>query len=76
MIVMGSALTPPMNAGHTVTVQKPVANIRQINTTESPIMATANKGDRLRVFGEDNGWYNVRTPDGKTGWIYASLVGE
>jgi len=77
LIVMGSTLAPPMNAGtHSVVVQKPVANIRQINSANSPIMATANEGDKLRVFGENNGWYNVRTADGTTGWIYASLVSE
>ncbi len=75
LIVSVSALAPPMNAGtHSVVVQKPVANIRQINSTDSPVTATAKEGDRLRVFGEDNGWYNVRTADGKTGWIYGSLV--
>jgi len=74
LIVMGSALLPSVDAGQTVVVQKPVANIRQINTTDSDIMATARQGDKLRVFGEDNGWYNVRTADGKTGWIFGTLV--
>ena len=76
LIVMGSTLTPSVEPGQTVTVQKPVANIRQINTTDSPIMATANKGDKLQVFGQDGTWYNVRTADGTTGWIYASLVSD
>ena len=57
-----------------VEVIRPTANIRESATTESRIVSTARQGDKLTVVERQGTWYQVKTKDGKTGWVYAALV--
>lgn len=57
-----------------VTVQNPIANIRQAPNTGSSIVATAQKGDKLTRLEINGSWIKVRTEDGVTGWIHSNLV--
>ena len=59
---------------NSVEVQRPVANIRESATTDSRVLTTASQGDELEVIGRQGAWYNVKTEDGQTGWVYSSLV--
>lgn len=59
-----------------VTVENPLANIRQAPNTESAIVATAQKGDKLTRLEKDGAWIKVKTDDGKTGWIHSNLVSK
>jgi len=61
---------------NSVEVQRPVANIRESATTDSRILTTASQGDKLEVIGRQGAWYNIKTTDGQTGWVYSSLVKE
>ncbi|MHB1419749.1 MAG: SH3 domain-containing protein [Bacillota bacterium] len=50
-------------------------NVRNLpGTSGSEIIAQVNQGDVLTVITLDNGWYNVRLEDGRTGWVSASFV--
>jgi len=59
---------------NSVEVQRPVANIRESATTDSRVLTTASQGDKLEVIDRQGAWYNVKTEDGQTGWVYSSLV--
>ena len=61
-------------SSNSVEVQRPVANIRESATTDSRVLTTASQGDKLEVIGRQGAWYNVKTEDGQTGWVYSSLV--
>ena len=50
------------------------SNIRTGNSTEDPIVFTAEKGVLLQVQQEKNGWLRVKHSDGDEGWISAKIV--
>jgi hypothetical protein len=57
-----------------VTVESRIVNIRSAASTDSRVVTQVNQGDRLRVIERGDTWYKVKTPDGKTGWVFANLV--
>lgn len=61
-------------SSNSVVVQRPAANIRESATTDSRVLTTAIQGDKLEVIGRQGAWYNIKTEDGQTGWVYSSLV--
>lgn len=62
-----SAVTIPM----VVILDTPTGylNVRSENSTSADLITTLNPGDILELISEETGWYEVRLPDGKTGWI-------
>ena len=58
----------------TVEVQSSAVNIREAGTTSSSIIATAQRGEKLKVTDKSGSWYQVETESGTTGWVHASLV--
>jgi len=58
----------------TVQVQSSTVNIRQAATTNSRVITTVKRGDKLTVTDKTNSWYKIKTKSGKTGWVHASLV--
>lgn len=46
-------------------------NVRSENSTGSDLIATVNPGETLDLISEEEGWYEVRLPSRKTGWISA-----
>ena len=50
------------------------ANIRRSNTTNSPIVTTAKRGEKLVILQEKGDWYQVQTESGVMGWIYKFLT--
>lgn len=44
-------------------------NMREGNSIDESIVNTLNKDDELYVYGEEDGWYNVREITGYAGWI-------
>ncbi len=57
-----------------VEVQSSAVNIREAGTTSSSIIATAQRGEKLKVIDKSGSWYKVETESGTTGWVHASLV--
>ena len=49
----------PIRTG-TVTVQWGRLNIRALPTTQSAVLAQAENGDQLTIYGQNNGWYSVK----------------
>jgi hypothetical protein len=50
------------------------ANIRRSNTTNSPIVTTAKRGEKLVILRKKGDWYQVQTESGVMGWIYKFLT--
>lgn len=78
-IVLSTAVGRPTSSGprglaSKVRVQRPVVNIRASATTDSRVVTTARKGDRLSVLDRQGSWYKIQTAEGQTGWVYAELV--
>lgn len=48
--------------------------VRQEASIASAEIGRVNPGDSLPMLAEQNGWYNVQLPDGKTGWISVSFA--
>ncbi len=53
-------------------------NLRQGPGTSYPLLGTATKGnpdsEPMTVLAESGGWYQVRLPDARTGWVAGWLV--
>ncbi len=79
IIIMSGAIAAPLSGWSVfstdrVEVIRPVANIRASATTDARIVSTASRGDKLTVIEKQGAWYQVKTKDGQTGWVYAPLV--
>ena len=57
-----------------IEVQASAAMIREAPTTNSEVVATAYRGEDLKVLDKNESWYKVQTESGKTGWIHSSVV--
>jgi N-acetylmuramoyl-L-alanine amidase len=55
-------------------------NLRQGPGTSYPLVGTATRGNSdsepMTVLAESSGWYQVRLPDARTGWVAGWLVEE
>jgi uncharacterized protein YgiM (DUF1202 family) len=55
-------------------------NLRQGPGTSYPLVGTATRGkpdsEPMTVLAESGGWYQVRLPDSRTGWVAGRLVEE
>jgi len=52
------------------------ANVREGPGTDRPILFTVNRGTRLTGHAYTADWVRVSDAGGRTGWIYANLVGR
>jgi curli biogenesis system outer membrane secretion channel CsgG len=50
------------------------ANIRKASSTNSPVVTTAKRGEKLVILREKGDWYQVQTESGVMGWIYKYLT--
>ncbi|MBK8034886.1 MAG: SH3 domain-containing protein [Chloroflexi bacterium] len=60
-----------------VTISTPTGNVRQGDGTNYNIIVTLTQGTVLDIVGistTGSGWYNVRLPNGSTGWVAPSIV--
>jgi len=75
-----SPMAPPSptatSEGSLAIVQSATLNVRTGPSTGHAVVATAKQGDRLPVTGRntDGSWLEVTLPDGRSGWIAASLA--
>lgn len=59
------------------TVSGSAANVRSGDSTEFPIIATLRQGQVVQLIGVSNrgtGWFQVRLPDGRIGWMAPSVI--
>ena len=78
-LVVSSAVFRPMplwpaSLAATVEVRVPAANLREDASTQSSVVDKVARGERLRVVDRNGSWFEVKTEDGTSGWIYSSLV--
>jgi uncharacterized protein YgiM (DUF1202 family) len=55
-------------------VVKEKADIKYGPSIQYEKVETAEKGTRLTLLNQKDDWYEVRAPDGKTGWIYKDFI--
>jgi len=58
----------------TVRTQGGSLNVRSGPGTNFPVIASLPNGSQLTVTGEQNGFYQVRLADGRTGWVSRDFV--
>ena len=58
----------------TLTVKTDGLNLRSEGNTSSAILGTLALNTQLTVLDQQGEWYQVKTPDGKTGWVAGWLV--
>jgi hypothetical protein len=51
-----------------------IVNLRAEPTTKSNVVAKASQGDTVAALSFSEGWHEVRTTEGNTGWVWKSLV--
>ena len=71
LLLTTSALADSLRFG---TVNGGSVNLRAGMSTKTEKLGTYKKGTWLRITGESNGWYKVKTPDGKTGYMSKDYV--
>ncbi len=69
-----SAQPAPAKTGKTVTVNNAYLNVRSGPGLRYAKVARVNKGAKLAVLKESDGWYKVALGDGRTGWLAGWLV--
>lgn len=74
-----AATTPKTTSGFTsvdrmMYVAEDVVNVRKAPTTDSDVVTTASKGERLRVTAVGASWSNVTLNSGQSGYILSSLL--
>ncbi|MBM7589974.1 SH3 domain-containing protein [Brevibacillus fulvus] len=69
-----SSSTPAAPAVRTATVAADNVNLRTGANTGSAIIATLPIGTALTVLDQQGDWYQVKTGDGKTGWMAGWLL--
>ena len=65
---------PEPPAGSLLWVIKPSINIRQENSAGSEKIGELADGDSAFVQHNQDGWYKIRTTDGKAGWVRSDLL--
>jgi uncharacterized protein YgiM (DUF1202 family) len=60
----------------TLYVSASALNVRAERSTESAVLAQLRKDAEVPILAEDDGWYQVRLPDGREGWVAARFVSE
>jgi cell wall-associated NlpC family hydrolase len=61
-----------LNVTGVVTASK--LNLRTGPSTSYSIMHVLWQGNRVKVVGQSNGWYEVRLSDGRTGWVSGAYL--
>ncbi len=63
-------------SGAVILINVPEANVRQGDSTAFEVIVILRRGVLVDVFGQsqrENGWYAVRLPDGREGWVSAEV---
>ena len=60
----------------TVKIAVPAANIRSEPIRTAEIIARVVRDEGFPILREQNGWYEIQLPNGKTGWVAGYIVTE
>ena len=71
-----AALVIPVAPAPLVLVNRPQVNIRADATVQSPRLSVLRLGQEVEWLRRKDEWYQVRLPDGGSGWVNANLVQE
>lgn len=71
LMLTTSALADSLRFG---TVDSSSVNLRAGMSTKSERLGVYKRGTWLRITGDFNGWYKVKTPDGKTGYMSKDYI--
>ena len=55
-------------------VERTKADVRAGKASFHPVVDTVLKGDQVTVLTTDEKWLNVRTPKGKSGWVFEGAL--
>lgn len=58
----------------TLVVKVQSTNIRKNPKFYAPVVAALKAGDKVEKVGSQEGWFQVKTPKGLTGWLHSSAV--
>lgn len=80
-LAMIPMLTMNVNAENMKTgiVSSSYLNVRYSPSASGKLQLVLKKGNKVKIIAEKNGWYNIKTSSGKTGWVvskYISLKAE
>jgi N-acetylmuramoyl-L-alanine amidase len=64
---------PPVQTA-TATVKSASLNLRSEANTTSTILGSLSQGTTLELLQNQGDWYQVKTPDGRTGWVAGWLL--
>ncbi len=70
------AVNEIVNAGEVLRVTATSLNLRSSGSTSAPVLASLASGERVTCVAQSgaNGWVNVRSNAGRTGWVYGRFV--
>lgn len=72
-IVVAATVAPK---AHTATITGQGANVRSAPTGGNNVMYALVGGTKVTVLGDQRGWYQVRDPKGRVGWVYSDFVSK
>jgi len=67
-------LRPERSTGVTGQVTQGVVNLREGAGTSFQVVGKARVGEVLDILHETSEWYQVRTSDGRQGWVFKGLI--
>ncbi len=56
------------------TVMATSLNVRSGPSTNNTVLFTVKKDEKVEIISSSNGWYNIKTSSGKTGWSSAKYI--
>ena len=70
LLAMSALMASAVSAKQMMAVKNPQVNLRRTPTTATDnVIAAILRDTEVEVIKRQGGWYNVRIPDGRTGWI-------
>ncbi len=64
----------PAETARSALVMKESVNVRSAPGVESPVISKVSSGQQLDIIGEEDNWFAVKLPDGRSGWIAGWLA--
>ena len=79
LVAIGAAGAAALAGGTTLLALADHVNVRTRPGRQAPVVDSLDRGEAITVQDTEGGWVQVRTADGRTGWVladYLSLAGD